>query len=244
MQQRDLLFSIWGNLYPGISSRILEDFLLPIEITRDAQSHDNDETDWYKDAVVYSLYADLFNNDFPGLIQKLDYLHDLGINCIWLLPVLGSPMRDAGFDISDYNAIRPELLDKSGKNKDQHVFRQFLAEAHQRGIKVIFDISMNHTSDEHPWFIEASKSKDNPYRDYFIWSDDNTLYKDARIIFKGIETSNWEKHGDEYYFHRFFNFQPDLNYKNPKVLIEICKVLLFWQNAGVDGFRADATPYI
>jgi maltose alpha-D-glucosyltransferase / alpha-amylase len=153
-------------------------------------------------------------------------------------------MRDAGFDISDYNAIRPELLDKSGKNKDQHVFRQFLAEAHQRGIKVIFDISMNHTSDEHPWFIEASKSKDNPYRNYFIWSDDNTLYKDARIIFKGIEASNWEKQGDEYYFHRFFNFQPDLNYKNPQVLLEICKVLLFWQKAGVDGFRADATPYI
>jgi maltose alpha-D-glucosyltransferase/alpha-amylase len=244
MQQRELLFSIWGNLYPGVSSRILEDFLLPIEITRPIQSQYSDEADWYKDAIVYSLYADLFNNDFPGLIQKLDYLHDLGINCIWLLPVLGSPMRDAGFDISDYNAIRPELLDKSGKNKDQHVFRQFLAEAHQRGIKVIFDISMNHTSDEHPWFIEASKSKDNPYRNYFIWSDDNTLYKDARIIFKGIESSNWEKQGDEYYFHRFFNFQPDLNYKNPEVLLEICKVLLFWQNAGVDGFRADATPYI
>ena len=244
MQQRELLFSIWRNLYPGVSSRILEDFLLPIEIARPAQRQFSDEADWYKDAVVYSLYADLFNNDIPGLIQKLDYLHDLGINCIWLLPVLGSPMRDAGFDISDYNAIRPELLDKSGKNKDQHVFRQFLAEAHRRGIKVIFDISMNHTSDEHPWFIEASKSKDNPYRNYYIWSDGNTLYKDARIIFKGIEASNWEKLGDEYYFHRFFNFQPDLNYKNPQVLLEICRVLLFWQNAGVDGFRADATPYI
>ena len=244
MQQRELLFSIWRNLYPGVSSRILEDFLLPIEIARPAQRQFSDEADWYKDAVVYSLYADLFNNDIPGLIQKLDYLHELGINCIWLLPVLGSPMRDAGFDISDYNAIRPELLDKSGKNKDQHVFRQFLAEAHRRGIKVIFDISMNHTSDEHPWFIEASKSKDNPYGNYYIWSDGNTLYKDARIIFKGIEASNWEKLGDEYYFHRFFNFQPDLNYKNPQVLLEICRVLLFWQNAGVDGFRADATPYI
>ena len=244
MPQRDLLFTIWGNLYPGISTLILENFLLAAEINRKAESRDNAQADWYKDAVVYSLYADLFNNDFPGLTQKLDYLHDLGINCIWLLPVLDSPMRDAGFDISNYTSIRPELLDKTGKNKDQKIFTQFLAEAHNRGIKVIFDISMNHTSDEHPWFTEASKSKDNPFRDYYIWSDDNTLYEDARIIFKGIETSNWEKQGDEYYFHRFFNFQPDLNYKNPEVLLEICKVLLFWQNAGVDGFRADATPYI
>ena len=200
--------------------------------------------DWYKDVVVYSLYADLFNNDFKGLIEKLDYLQNLGVNCLWLLPILDSPMRDAGFDISDYYKIRPELLDKSAHSGDQHVFSQFLSEAHKRGIKVIFDISMNHTSDEHPWFVEASKSKDNPYRNYYIWSKDTGLYKDARIIFKGIETSNWEKKGDEYFFHRFFNFQPDLNYRNHEVLLEICKVLLFWQQAGVDGFRADATPYI
>jgi maltose alpha-D-glucosyltransferase/alpha-amylase len=244
MQQRDLIFSIWRKLYPGISSRILENFLLAAELNRPAESRDNSQADWYKDAVVYSLYVNLFNNDFPGLTQKLDYLHDLGINCIWLLPVLDSPMRDAGFDISDYTSIRPELLDKTGKNKDQKIFTQFLEEAHKRKIKVIFDISMNHTSDEHPWFIESAKSKDNPFRDYYIWSDNNSLYKDARIIFKGIEASNWEKKGDEYYFHRFFSFQPDLNYKNPEVLLEICKVLLFWQNAGVDGFRADATPYI
>ncbi len=205
---------------------------------------DIDQIDWYKDAVVYSLYADLFNTDFAGLTQKLDYLHDLGINCIWLLPVLESPMRDAGFDISDYIKIRPELLDKSGKTEDQQIFCQFLSDAHQKGIRVIFDISMNHTSDEHPWFIEASKSNNNPYRDYYIWSNDNTLYQEARIIFKGIESSNWEQKGDQYYFHRFFNFQPDLNYRNPLVLLEISKVLLFWQNAGVDGFRADATPYI
>ncbi len=244
MQHRELLFTIWGNLYPGISSRILENFLLTVEADRTVQKPDTAQADWYKDAVVYSLYADLFNNDFPGLTQKLDYLHDLGINCIWLLPVLDSPMRDAGFDISNYTSIRPELLDKTGKNTDQKIFTQFLAEAHNKNIKVIFDISMNHTSDEHPWFIESAKSTDNPFRDYYIWSDNNTLYKDARIIFKGIESSNWEKRGDEYFFHRFFNFQPDLNYKNPQVLLEICKVLLFWQNAGVDGFRADATPYI
>jgi len=244
MHQRDLLFSIWENLYPGISSHLLKDFLSSVETDREAQSNGEDQVDWYKDAVVYSLYADLFNDDFAGLIQKLDYLHELGINCIWLLPVLDSPMRDAGFDISDYYKIRPGLLDKTGKNTDQQIFRHFLEAAHSKGIRVIFDISMNHTSNEHPWFVEALKSKDNPYRNYYIWSKDNTLYKDARIIFKGIETSNWELRGDDYYFHRFFNFQPDLNYKNPEVLLDIGRVLLFWQNAGVDGFRADATPYI
>ena len=244
MQQRDLLFDIWAKLYPAVSPLFLENFLHIVESNRTTIVPDGVQVDWYKDAVVYSLYADLFNNDFAGLTKKLDYLHNLGINCIWLLPVLDSPMRDAGFDISDYKNIRSELLDKSGKTNDQNVFRQFLAAAHEKGIKVIFDISMNHTSDEHPWFVEAAKSKENPFRDYYIWSENTDLYKEARIIFKGIETSNWEKKADEYYFHRFFNFQPDLNYKNPKVLLEICEVLLFWQNAGVDGFRADATPYI
>lgn len=244
MQQRDILFGIWERLYPGISASDLEQFLADLETSQVNLQMGESQADWYKDAVVYSLYADLFNNDFEGLTQKLDYLHDLGINCIWLLPVLESPMRDAGFDISDYYKIRAGLLDKSGKSADQQVFRQFLAEAHKKGIRVIFDISMNHTSDEHPWFIEAAKSEDNPYRNYYIWSKDTNLYKDARIIFKGIESSNWEKKGDEYFFHRFFNFQPDLNYRNPQVLLEMCRILHFWQTAGVDGFRADATPYI
>jgi len=241
---RNQLFDYWEQLYPGVPAKILENFLLTIGVYSGKNEESDFQADWYKDAVVYSLYADLFNNDFTGLTQKLDYLHDLGINCIWILPVLDSPMRDAGFDISDYKNIRSELLDKSGKTNDQNIFRKFLTAAHEKGIKVIFDISMNHTSDEHPWFVEAAKSKDNPFRDYYIWSEDTDLYNEARIIFKGIETSNWEKKGDEYYFHRFFNFQPDLNYKNPQVLLEICEVLLFWQNAGVDGFRADATPYI
>ncbi len=244
MQQRDILFGIWERLYPGVPASDLEQFLAAGENSQTVLQKDEIQADWYKDAVVYSLYADLFNNDFAGLTQKLDYLHELGINCIWLLPVLDSPMRDAGFDISNYYQIRADLLDKSGKSADQQVFRQFLAEAHKKGIRVIFDISMNHTSDEHPWFVEASKSKDNPYRNYYIWSKDTDLYKDARIIFKGIESSNWEKKGDEYFFHRFFNFQPDLNYRNPQVLLEMCRILHFWQAAGVDGFRADATPYI
>ncbi len=243
MKQRDLLFDIWGNLYPGISSRILENFLLTVEVNRTAKGAENDQIDWYKDAVVYSLYADLFNTDFAGLTLKLDYLHNLGINCIWLLPVLDSPMRDAGFDISDYYSIRAELA--GGEGADKHaVFSQFLAEAHNRGIRVIFDIAMNHTSDDHHWFREARKSKDNPYRNYYIWSSDNTQFAKARIIFKGIEKSNWEPCDGEYYFHRFFNFQPDLNYKNPLVLLAMSRALLFWQNTGVDGFRADAIPYI
>jgi maltose alpha-D-glucosyltransferase/alpha-amylase len=244
MQQPKRLFEIWEKLYPEEPLSTLEDFLLVTGIKRPVINQNDSPDDWYKDAVVYSLYADLFNTDFPGLTQKLEYLHHLGINCIWLLPVLDSPMRDAGFDISNYYKIRPDLLGKSVEKADQQVFIRFLSEAHKKGIRVIFDISMNHTSDEHPWFLEASGSNNNPYRDYYIWSKNNTLYQDARIIFKGIEASNWEKHGNEYYFHRFFNFQPDLNYKNPLVLLEMCRILLFWQNAGVDGFRADATPYI
>ena len=243
MKQRDLLFDIWGRLYPGISTRILENFLLTVDVNRTVNQPDNTDVDWYKDAVVYSLYADLFNKDFAGLTQKLDYLHDLGINCIWLLPVLDSPMRDAGFDISDYFSIRAELAGDEGADR-QDVFSRFLAEAHNREIRVIFDFAMNHTSNQHHWFLEASKSEDNPYRNYYIWNKDNLLYDKARIIFKGIENSNWEPCGDEYFYHRFFNFQPDLNYKNPEVLLSMCRALLFWQNTGVDGFRVDAIPYI
>jgi len=184
---RNQLFDYWEQLYPGVPAKILENFLLTIGVYSGKNEESDFQADWYKDAVVYSLYADLFNNDFTGLTQKLDYLHDLGINCIWILPVLDSPMRDAGFDISDYKNIRSELLDKSGKTNDQNIFRKFLTAAHEKGIKVIFDISMNHTSDEHPWFVEAAKSKDNPFRDYYIWSEDTDLYNEARIIFKGIE---------------------------------------------------------
>lgn len=243
MQQRNLLYDIWGKLYPGISVRILENFLLTIDVNRTNIKPDSDQVDWYKDAVVYSVYVDLFNHDFAGLSQKLDYLHDLGVNCLWLLPVLDSPMRDAGFDISDYYSIRAELAGAEGADKHA-IFNQFLSEAHNRGIRVIFDIAMNHTSNQHHWFQEARKSKDNPYRNYYIWSNDDSRYDQARIIFKGIEKSNWEPWGDQFYFHRFFNFQPDLNYKNPQVLLSMSRALLFWQNAGVDGFRADAIPYI
>jgi maltose alpha-D-glucosyltransferase/alpha-amylase len=203
--------------------------------------------EWYKDAVVYSLYVDLFNKDFNGLTERLDYLRDLGVNCLWLLPVLESPMRDAGFDISDYRKIRKDLAGLGEGASDEQVdglFGNFLEEAHKRGLRVIFDIATNHISDQHYWFREAKKSKDNPFRDFFIWSKNGKEFADARIIFYGIEESNWKKEGDEYYFHRFFDFQPDLNYKNPRVLIEMARNLIFWMQRGVDGFRADAIPYI
>lgn len=243
MHYHGQLFEYWDKLYPGTSARILENFLLTVDVYRKNTTVTPGQIDWYKDAVVYSLYADLFNTDFAGLVEKLDYLQDLGVNCLWLLPVLDSPMRDAGFDISDYFSIRAELAGTKDSDR-QAVFNRFLTEAHNHGIRVIFDIAMNHASERHPWFMEACKSKGNPYRNYFIWNTDVSLYQEARIIFKGIETSNWELCGDEYYFHRFFNFQPDLNYKNPEVLLAMCRVLLYWQNTGIDGFRADAIPYI
>lgn len=240
---RNLLLQYWELLYPDAPQSLLSNFLHSVDVYRNNAKDTGPETDWYKDAIVYSLYVDLFNHDFQGLISKLDYIESLGVNCLWLLPVLDSPMRDAGFDISDYYNVRRELTGNSTVDRTK-VFDHFLAEAHKRGIRVIFDIAVNHISDQHPWFREAVKSKTNPYREFFIWSDNADEYKDARIIFKGIEKSNWEKSGDQYYFHRFFNFQPDLNYKNPEVLFAMCRHLLYWQNRGIDGFRADAIPYI
>jgi len=246
-EQFPALFDYWNELYPGQPVDLLRNFISELDRFKSGISLDPLENEWYKDAVVYSLYVDLFNRDFQGLTDKLDYLQNLGVNCLWLLPILDSPMRDAGFDISDYRKIRAELAglepDAPAGELDR-IFRNFLDEAHRRGLKVIFDIATNHISDQHHWFTEARKSIDNPYRDYFIWRKDDRGFPDARIIFYGIETSNWKKEGDEYYFHRFFDFQPDLNYGNPKVLIEMSKNLLFWIERGVDGFRADAIPYI
>jgi len=238
---------IWESLYPGAGTAKLEAFFSQLEKEKAAIDIPPHEEGWYKDAVVYSLYVDLFNVDFPGLERKLDYLQDLGVNCLWLLPILDSPGRDAGFDIKDYRSIRPDLLglntDASNEEKAA-VFARFLTKAHQKGIKVIFDIAINHTSDEHAWFLESRKSADNPYRDYYIWADDDKGYKEARIIFEGLCESNWEKDGEQYFFHRFFEFQPDLNYRNPDVLLAMAENLIFWLMLGVDGFRADAIPYL
>ncbi len=237
----------WNKLYPATESSKLSMLLEIVEETSNKFKLEPQPEGWYKDAVVYSLYVDMFNQTFDGLIEKLDHLRDLGITCLWLLPILDSPMRDAGFDIKDYRNIRAELLglppDTSPEIK-QAEFRKFLHKAHEYGIRVIFDIAMNHTSEEHPWFVESRKGPDNPYRDYYIWNKDTNKYKETRLLFKGMVPSNWEQDGEWYFFHRFFEFQPDLNYQNPDVLIEVCKILLFWLQQGLDGFRADAIPYL
>jgi len=243
MQDSTLLHSYWKIIYPDLSTDKLDDFLA----TLCPKDNSNQLVDWYKDAIVYSLYVDLYNTDFNGLTQKLDYIQDLGVNCLWLLPILDSPMRDAGFDISKYDRIRPKLLglpDGCTQDDQELVFGTFLKEAHQRGIRVIFDVAINHTSDQHPWFLESQKTKPNEFSDYYIWSSKPDSYLDARLLFKGIEDSNWEKFGDRYYFHRFFSFQPDLNYRNADVLLAMSQNLLYWQKMGVDGFRADAIPYL
>ena len=247
MDSLKLLSQYWSQLFPNSSVDLLNHFIIEMDKVKGQLSFEEHKPEWYKDAVIYSLYVDLFNDDFKGLENKLDYLQDLGVNCLWLLPILDSPMKDAGFDIRSYDQIRQELLglpSSASEEEKQKAFRGFLEKAHNKGIKVIFDIAINHTSEEHPWFLESRKSEDNPYRDYYIWSKDTTLYKEARIIFKGLCESNWEKDGDWYFFHRFFEFQPDLNYKNPKVLLEMSRHFLFWMSQGVDGFRADAIPYL
>ncbi len=237
----------WNNLYPSSENSKLHKLLETVEEATNRFKLQPQPEGWYKDAVVYSLYVDMFNQTFDGLIEKLGHLRDLGITCLWLLPILDSPMRDAGFDIKDYRNIRAELLglpaDTSPEIK-QAEFRKFLEKAHEYGIRVIFDIAMNHTSEAHPWFVESRKGPDNPYRDYYIWNKDTNKYKETRLLFKGMVPSNWEQDGDYYFFHRFFEFQPDLNYRNPDVLIEVCKILLFWLQQGLDGFRADAIPYL
>lgn len=245
-QSIQLLERSFQELYPNESLELLHSFIGELEKLQPSIPNDGNP-DWYKDAVVYSLYVDLFNKDFTGLTEKLDHLSKLGVSCLWLLPILDSPMKDFGFDIKDYRKIRSELFrlpDTASDEDKQKKFREFLQHAHKKGIKVIFDIAMNHTSMEHPWFQESRKGPDNPYRDYYIWNKDTEKYKEARLLFKGMCPSNWEKDGDCYFFHRFFEFQPDLNYKNPQVLLEMSKNIAYWMRQGVDGFRADAIPYL
>lgn len=243
MTHKSTLIKYWQILYPESSTDRLEDFLSKLT----PQTNAKNASDWYKDATVYALYVDLFNNNFDGLIDKLDYLQDLGISCLWLLPILDSPMRDAGFDVKNYDRIRPDLLglpETSTKEERAEAFKIFLDAAHEKGIRVIFDVAINHTSDQHPWFLESQKTTSNAYSDYYIWRNEPNEYLDARLLFKGIEDSNWEPLGNRYYFHRFFSFQPDLNYRNPEVLLAMTENLLYWQKMGADGFRADAIPYL
>ncbi|KAN0029375.1 hypothetical protein ACTFIV_011266 [Dictyostelium citrinum] len=201
---------------------------------------------WYKEAIFYEVYVRAFcdiegtgNGGISGITNKLDYLHTLGVDCIWLLPIYPSPLKDDGYDISDYCDIHPDY----GTLND---FKILVKAVHERNMKIIADFIPNHCSDKHKWFQSARLSRDSPYRDYFVWSDSPQKYKDARIIFLDVEQSNWtwDEAAGQYYWHRFYKEQPDLNFDNPKVQQEMLNIMDFWLNLGIDGFRVDAVPYL
>ena len=206
-----------------------------------------DDALWYKDAVIYQLHIKAFfdsnddgNGDFRGLTAKLDYVKDLGVNAIWLLPFYPSPLKDDGYDVADYHNVHPQY----GTRND---FRHFVREAHRRDLKVITELVVNHTSDQHPWFQAARRAPAGSVkRDYYVWSDDPTKYAGTRIIFTDTESSNWawDPVAKSHYWHRFFSHQPDLNFDNPRVLKAILRTMHFWLDMGVDGFRLDAIPYL
>ncbi len=204
------------------------------------------DREWYKRAVFYEVLVRAFadsngdgTGDLRGLIDKLDYLAWLGVDCLWLPPFFDSPLRDGGYDISDYRKVLPEF----GSVED---FVALLDAAHERGIRVITDLVMNHTSDAHQWFQESRQHPDGPYGDYYVWRDDDTGYPDARVIFVDTEPSNWtfDPVRKQYFWHRFFSHQPDLNFENPAVGDEMIDILRFWMDLGLDGFRLDAVPYL
>jgi maltose alpha-D-glucosyltransferase / alpha-amylase len=215
---------------------------VPDTFTRDTPNQPH----WYKNAVFYEVLIRGFydstgdgTGDIKGLTEKLDYLVWLGIDCIWLLPIYESPLRDGGYDISDFMKVLPEFGDLGD-------FVELVDEAHKRGIRVIADLVMNHTSDQHAWFKASQEDPDGPFGDFYVWSDTNTGYSDARIIFVDTETSNWtwDPVRGQYYWHRFFSHQPDLNFDNPAVQEAMMEVLRFWLDLGIDGFRLDAVPYL
>src|ERR1700758_2057971 len=202
---------------------------------------------WFKEAIIYQLHIKTFcdtNNDgigdFQGLLSKLDYLKNLGISAIWVLPFYPSPLKDDGYDISDYYSVNPSY----GTLDD---FRQFLQAAHDAGLRVITELVLNHTSDQHIWFQRSRRAvPGDPWRDYYVWSDDPRKYSEARIIFKDTESSNWtfDPVAGSYFWHRFYSHQPDLNYDNPEVRAAMFNVVDFWLDMGVDGLRLDAIPYL
>ena len=202
---------------------------------------------WYKDAVIYEIHVRAFSDsngdgigDFQGLISKLDYLQELGVTCLWLLPFFPSPLRDDGYDIADYTSVNPSY----GTIDD---FKQFLDAAHARNMQVMIELVINHTSDQHPWFRRARLApKGSPEREMYVWSDTDKLYEGVRIIFTDTEKSNWtwDEVAQQYYWHRFFSHQPDLNFDNPRVMEEVLNAMRFWMDMGVDGLRLDAIPYL
>ena len=204
------------------------------------------DPEWFKRAVFYQVLVRSFFDsngdgigDLVGLTEKLDYLSWLGVDCLWLPPFFKSPLRDGGYDVSDYTDVLPEF----GTIGD---FVQFVDAAHARGIRVVIDFVMNHTSDQHPWFQASRADPDGPYGDFYVWADDDTGYPEARIIFVNTESSNWtfDPVRKQYYWHRFFSHQPDLNYENPRVQAAVMEALRFWLDLGIDGFRLDAVPYL
>jgi maltose alpha-D-glucosyltransferase/alpha-amylase len=202
---------------------------------------------WYKDAIIYEIHVRAFMDsnadgigDFPGLMSRLDYLQDLGVTCLWLLPFFPSPLRDDGYDIADYTSVNPAY----GTLND---FKLFLDAAHERNMQVMIELVINHTSDQHPWFQAARRApKGSPERDMYVWSDTDKLFEGVRIIFTDTEKSNWtwDEVAKQYYWHRFFSHQPDLNFDNPRVMEEVLKAMRFWLDLGVDALRLDAIPYL
>ncbi|WP_207422751.1 alpha-amylase family protein [Desertivirga brevis] len=201
---------------------------------------------WYKNAVIYSLDLETFRDgngdgtgDFEGLCNKLDYLHALGVDTIWLAPFQITPNKDNGYDIADFYGVDP----RHGSSGD---FVNFMHKANQLGLRVIIDLVVNHTSDQHPWFIEARSSKDNPKRDWYVWSDERPSDWDEGMVFPGVQKATWtlDKKSKSYYFHRFYEYMPDLNTDNPKVRDEILKIMGYWLQLGVSGFRMDAVPFV
>ena len=205
-----------------------------------------DDPEWYRTAVFYEVMIRAFSDssgagsgDLRGLIARLDYLQWLGIDCLWLPPFYPSPLRDGGYDVADYTAIAPQY----GTVAE---FTELIAEAHTRGIRIVVDLVMNHTSDQHPWFHASRSDPEGPYGDFYVWRDESTGYPDARIIFVDTETSNWtfDPVRRQFFWHRFFSHQPDLNFENPRVVDAMMDVARFWLGLGVDGFRLDAVPYL
>jgi len=226
---------------------LAEDKELQLVAEANKEASSQDSALWYKDAVIYQLHVKAFFDsngdgigDFKGLTSKLDYIQDLGVNAVWLLPFYPSPLKDDGYDIADYRNVHPHY----GTRED---FRVFLNEAHARGLRVITELVINHTSDQHPWFQAARRAPNGSRkRSYYVWSDTDQKYKGTRIIFTDTETSNWtlDPVAKQYYWHRFFSHQPDLNFDNPRVVRAVLKIMQSWANLGVDGFRLDAIPYL
>ena len=201
---------------------------------------------WYKNAIVYCLHVGTFMDangdgvsDFEGLTRRLDYLAGLGVTCLWLMPFQASPQRDDGYDITDYYSVDPRY----GTLGD---FVEFTHAAEQRGLRVIIDLVVNHTSDQHPWYREARRSKQSKYRSWFVWSKKRPRGAEEGVVFPGVQKTTWsfDREAREYYFHRFYEFQPDLDALNPEVQAEIQKIMGFWLELGVSGFRMDAVPFV